>query len=106
MDKKKIVVVGAGITGLTVAYRLLNSGENFEVIVLESEKQTGGKLKTSHFAGALLDEGADAFLARAPWAKDLFDEIGISKEFVSPASRSASIWVNGSLQPLLSLIHI
>ena len=102
MDKKKIVVVGAGITGLTVAYRLLNSGENFEVIVLESEKQTGGKLKTSHFAGSLLDEGADAFLARAPWAKDLFDEIGISKEFVSPASRSASIWVNGSLQPLPS----
>ena len=44
MDKKKVVVVGAGITGLTVAYRLLKSKENFEVIVLESEKQTGGKL--------------------------------------------------------------
>ena len=102
MDKKKVVVVGAGITGLTVAYRLLKSKENFEVVVLESKKQTGGKLKTSPFAGFLLDEGADAFLARAPWAKDLFDEIGISKEFVSPRSRSASIWVNGSLEPLPS----
>ena len=99
MDKKKVVVVGAGITGLTAAYRLLKSKENFEVIVLESEKQTGGKLKTSRFAGFLLDEGADAFLARAPWAKSLFDEIGISKEFVSPRSRSASIWINGSLEP-------
>ena len=102
MDKKKVVVVGAGITGLTAAYRLLKSKENFEVIVLESEKQTGGKLKTSRFAGFLLDEGADAFLARAPWAKSLFDEIGISKEFVSPRSRSASIWINGSLEPLPS----
>ena len=102
MDKKKVVVVGAGITGLTAAYRLLKSKENFEVIVLESEKQTGGKLKTSRFAGFLLDEGADAFLARAPWAKSLFDEIGISKEFVSPSSRSASIWANGSLEPLPS----
>ncbi len=102
MDKKKIVVVGAGVTGLTVAYRLLKSGGNFEVVVLESEKQTGGKLKTSRFAGLLLDEGADAFLARVPWAKDLFDEIGISEEFVSPSSRSASIWINGSLEPLPS----
>ena len=102
MDKKKIVVVGAGVTGLTVAYRLLKSGGNFEVVVLESEKQPGGKLKTSRFAGLLLDEGADAFLARVPWAKDLFDEIGISEEFVSPSSRSASIWINGSLEPLPS----
>ena len=102
MDKKKVVVVGAGITGLTVAYRLLKSEENFEIVVLEGEKQTGGKLITSRFAGLLLDEGADAFLARAPWAKDLFDEIGISKEFVSPSSRSASIWANGSLEPLPS----
>ena len=102
MDKKKVVVVGAGITGLTVAYRLLKSEGNFEIVVLEGEKQTGGKLITSRFAGLLLDEGADAFLARAPWAKDLFDEIGISKEFVSPSSRSASIWANGSLEPLPS----
>ena len=102
MDKKKVVVVGAGISGLTVAYRLLKSEGNFEVVVLEGEKQTGGKLITSRFAGLLLDEGADAFLARAPWAKDLFDEIGISKEFVSPSSRSASIWANGSLEPLPS----
>ena len=102
MDKKKVVVVGAGITGLAVAYRLLKSGENFEVVVLEGEKQTGGKLITSRFAGLLLDEGADAFLARVPWAKDLFDEVGISKEFVSPSSRSASIWANGSLEPLPS----
>ena len=102
MNKKKVVVVGAGITGLTVAYRLLKNGENFEVVVLESEKKTGGKLKTSQFAGFLLDEGADAFLARAPWAIDLFNEIGISEEFVSPRSRSASIWANGSLIPLPS----
>ena len=102
MDKKKVVVVGAGITGLTVAYRLLKSEGNFEIVVLEGEKQTGGKLITSRFAGLLLDEGADAFLARAPWAKDLFDEIAISKEFVSPSSRSASIWANGSLEPLPS----
>ncbi len=54
MDKKKIVVVGAGVTGLTVAYRLLKSGGNFEVVVLESEKQTGGKLKTSRFAGLFI----------------------------------------------------
>ena len=61
MDKKKIVVVGAGITGLTVAYRLLNSGENFEVIVLESEKQTGGVIVES---------------GKFNWANGKFPEIG------------------------------
>ncbi len=41
MDKKKVVVVGAGITGLTVAYRLLKSEGNFEIVVLEGEKIDG-----------------------------------------------------------------
>ena len=102
MHKKKVVVVGAGITGLTVAYRLSKHEEEFEIVVFETDKQIGGKLKTSDFAGFLLDEGADAFLARTPWAMELFDEIGVSNEFVSPRARSASIWTNGSLIPLPS----
>ena len=102
MNKKRVAVVGAGITGLTVAYRLSKKSEDFEVVIFETDEKVGGKLRTSNFAGFQLDEGADAFLARAPWAVELFDEVGISEEFVSPRSRSASIWANGSLIPLPS----
>ena len=102
MNKKRVAVVGAGITGLTVAYRLSKKSEDFEVVIFETDEKIGGKLRTSNFAGFQLDEGADAFLARAPWAVELFDEVGISEEFVSPRSRSASIWANGALIPLPS----
>ena len=64
-DERPIVVVGGGITGLTAAYRLALGGAS---VALVEPDQLGGKLRTSVFAGRPVDEGADAFLLRVPWA--------------------------------------
>ena len=52
-----------------------------------SPGRLGGKLRTTPFAGRLVDEGADAFLARVPGGRELCDELGLGDDLVSPADR-------------------
>ena len=60
----------------------------------------GGKVRTSPFDGASLDEAADAFLARVPEGVDLCRELGLDGDLVSPAERRAHVWSHGALRRL------
>lgn len=92
-----VIVIGGGISGLVSARRLILAGRS--VTLIEPEV-LGGKIRTSVFAGRPLDEGADAFLVRVPWALDLCRELQIDSELTSPASRTAYLWADGALRPL------
>ena len=59
-------------------------------IVVHEPGAIGGKLRTTPFAGRLVDEGADAFLARVP-GRDLCDELGLGDDLVSPATPVAHV---------------
>ena len=48
---KKVVIIGAGPAGLTAAYQLLKKRKDYQVIILEKEKQVGGISKTVHYKG-------------------------------------------------------
>ena len=103
-DPARVTVVGGGISGLAAAHRLLttaaDAGEPIEVTVREREQTLGGKIRTTPFAGrSAVDEGADAFLARVPWAVGLAREVGLGEQMVSPATGSAAVWWQG-LQPI------
>ncbi len=52
---ERVVVVGAGIAGLTVANALANGG--VECVVLEARKRIGGRLHTIDLAGSPVDMG-------------------------------------------------
>jgi protoporphyrinogen oxidase/ferrochelatase len=93
-----LAVVGGGITGLAAAWEAHRRGA--EVLVLEASDRSGGKLRTSSFAGVELDESADAFLARVPEAVQLCGELGIDAELVSPGTGRAYVWVRGQLRAL------
>jgi len=54
--KPQVVVVGAGVSGLTVARALANSGVS--VVVLESGDRIGGRIDTRRLGGAAQDMGA------------------------------------------------
>lgn len=92
-------VVGGGIAGLAAAWEL-SSVEGVEVTVHETGDRWGGKIHTSPFAGHAVDEGADAFLLRVPWAMDLVRELGLEDEVVHPAARTAYLWSRGALRPM------
>ncbi len=92
-----VVVIGGGISGLVAAHRLIVAGRD---VILIEPGPLGGKIRTSMFAGRPLDEGADAFLVRVPWALELCRELQIDEELTSPATRTAYVWADGALRQL------
>lgn len=53
---KKIIIIGAGISGLAAAKKLKASG--FTVVILEAQEKIGGRLRTDRSIGIAFDEGA------------------------------------------------
>lgn len=55
-DKKTVIVIGAGISGLAAAKKLKDNGYN--VTVIEAQEKIGGRLRTDRSLGVAFDEGA------------------------------------------------
>ena len=92
----RVIVVGGGITGLTSAYRLRAQFPDAQITVVEAGERVGGKIRSSEFAGLQgIDEGADAFLTRVPYAIQLTSDLGLGDALTSPAVASANVWWNG-----------
>ena len=96
----RILVIGAGITGLTAAHALLTREPGSRVTVIEADARVGGRILSGAFAGHMVDCGADAFLARVPDAVALCRELGLDHLLTSPTRTSARVWTAGALRPL------
>ncbi|MDZ4839519.1 MAG: protoporphyrinogen oxidase [Bacteroidota bacterium] len=91
MSRHKYIIVGAGITGLCIAYYLQQSGIS-DFIVLESADKIGGKIGTYTTPnGDVIEAGADSFVANKPEIWDLIDELQIKDQVVSPLRTSFQI---------------
>jgi oxygen-dependent protoporphyrinogen oxidase len=88
VSARRIVVVGAGISGLTAAHRLRAQCPDARVTVLEAAERVGGKLRTVRLAGRAFDIGAEAFLARRPEVLTLAGELDLPVVHPSPARAS------------------
>jgi len=101
---ERVVVVGAGITGLAAAHEALTRG--LDVTVLEASGRAGGKIDSGMIEGAdvpfPVDMAADGFLARQPEVVELCHELGLGDDLVSPTSARAFIWFDGALRSIPS----
>jgi oxygen-dependent protoporphyrinogen oxidase len=94
----RVVVVGAGVSGLATAYRVLRADQSLDVTVVEATGSVGGKLATASVGDLEIESGPDAFVARKPWAVDLCRELGL--ELTEPHVRNAYAWTERGLVPL------
>ena len=97
MSKQRVVIIGAGMGGLTSALRLSHYG--YDVTVLEAAAVPGGKVHTREVGGAKIDSGPTVFTMR--WVfEELFHEVGssLSQELtLTPLSVLARhFWPDGS----------
>jgi oxygen-dependent protoporphyrinogen oxidase len=92
----RIVVVGAGISGLTAAYRLRTLlGPAAQIMLVEGSRRLGGALRTVELAGLPLDVGAEAFLMRRPEAVRLIEELGLDEQLVHPTAAVPTVRAGG-----------
>ena len=87
----RLVVVGAGITGLAAAFEWRRRRPDDEVVVLEAGDRIGGKLDRVELAGHWYDTGPEAMLARVPEAVQLVERLGLADRLVAPATTQAAV---------------
>ncbi|WP_027107698.1 protoporphyrinogen oxidase [Lacticigenium naphthae] len=80
-SKKRIAIIGSGITGLTTAYRIKKIIERdnlpIELVIFEASIRSGGKIFTMKQDDLYLDMGAESIDIRMPQALELIKELGL-----------------------------
>jgi oxygen-dependent protoporphyrinogen oxidase len=94
-----VVVVGAGISGLTTAYDLGRRG--LSVRLLERDDRAGGLILTERVEDFLIDAGPDSLLAQKPAALELCTELGLADRLVPTLEPRASYVVRGGVLHVL-----
>lgn len=62
---QRVLVIGAGLAGLTAAHALLSRPDAPEVLVVDKGRSVGGRLATRRIGRASLDHGAQFFTVRS-----------------------------------------
>ncbi|MBI3006141.1 MAG: protoporphyrinogen oxidase, partial [Ignavibacteriales bacterium] len=96
----KVVVIGAGISGLATAWWLHKQG--VDVLVLEKNSHVGGTMQTIHENGWLIETGPHSALETTPLFQTLFEDLGIRDEVVyaNEAANKRYILRDGKLHAL------
>ena len=94
-DIRKVVVIGAGISGLACAFRLRQLG--IPVLILEASAKAGGVISTVRRNGFVFEAGPQC--PRFPKSvRTLISELGLKDEFIAGDSRAKrNILRNGKL---------
>jgi len=82
MDKKnlKIIILGAGISGLATAYWL--NKEGYDLKILEAKGEPGGSMDSKEEDGFLIDYGPNSGLYTTPLIGQLVQELGIEDQLI------------------------
>lgn len=90
-NHKKIVIIGAGPSGLTAAYELCKLG--VKSVVLEKDDVVGGISRTVNHRGYLFDIGGHRFFTKVKAVDDLWREILAEEKFLK-RKRLSRIYFN------------
>ncbi|HEX8175030.1 MAG TPA: protoporphyrinogen oxidase [Pyrinomonadaceae bacterium] len=105
--KKRVVVIGGGISGLAAAHQLIERSRaslpfNLEVLLLERSGRVGGTIRTVRRDGFLLETGPDSFISEKPEALELARRLGLEERLIqtNSAHRRSFIVRKGRLLPV------
>ena len=97
----RIVIVGGGVSGLALAYRLEQRLPAAEVVVLEREARLGGKVATLCRDGFRVEAGPNGFLDTNPATLDLCRELGLGDRLTAASAasgRNRFLFLDGRLR--------
>lgn len=98
----EIVIIGAGLTGLTMAFYLKKAGINFRII--EKSGVTGGVMQTVSKQGFVYETGPNTGVVSHPEMAELFEDLAekCTLEIADPSANRRLIWKKGKWHALPS----
>jgi len=98
-----VVIIGSGISGLSLAYRLEQLSPDTDVTVLEADARPGGKIWTEREQGFAVEIGPNGFLDSKPTTHQLAVDIGLESQLTQAseaAGKNRYLFLDGKLQAL------
>lgn len=97
-----VIIAGAGLTGLTLAYYLKKSGK--KVLIIEKEDKVGGVINTISAESFILETGPNTGVLSTPEIVGLFEDLKdrCTLETANPKSKKRYILKDGKWQALPS----
>jgi len=98
----RIVIVGAGISGLAAALHIEKDIPSADVTVLEAGPRIGGTIWTERADGFQVEYGPNGFLDSKPSTLELCRALQLDAELIpaAEAARHRFLWLNDRLQAL------
>ena len=100
MQKRDIVVIGAGLTGLSTAFNLKKMGR--DVLVLEKQNRIGGQIATHNEEGFTFESGPNTGVVSFPEVTELFRDLEgrCQMETARESSKRRLIWKGSEFHAL------
>jgi protoporphyrinogen/coproporphyrinogen III oxidase len=96
----RIAIIGGGISGLSLAYALLEKGLGLDIKVFEAEGRPGGKIYTEKVGGFVCEAGVNGFLDNKPGTLELAAKIELTPMKSSDNARRRFIYTGGELREI------
>lgn len=90
---KRVVIVGGGITGLSLAHALEKAEERCSVRLVEGGPHLGGNMQTVRHNGYVIDAGPDAWVSNKPHATRLAREVGLGDELIGTRADTRKVYI-------------
>lgn len=87
LEMHKVIVVGAGMAGLSAAKELERLGS--KVLILEGSQEIGGRVGTDHLDGYVLDRGFQVLPSSYKHTNSIVKQLGLK---LTNFDSTASIW--------------
>ena len=99
---KRLVIIGAGISGLAAATAAADArqGDELEILVLEAGPKVGGKAQTIRRDGYLLEAGPTGYLDNEPLMDELVQKAGLEKLGADDAAARRFLVRDGKLREI------
>lgn len=74
INSREIIILGAGLTGLTMGFYLKKAGKDF--VIIEKDDRTGGVINTLEESGFVYEKGPNTGVLSTPEIVQLFEDLG------------------------------
>jgi oxygen-dependent protoporphyrinogen oxidase len=98
----EIIIIGAGLTGLTMGLYLKKAGVNF--LIIDKSAKTGGVIQTIREKGFVYETGPNTGVVSSPEMTELFEDLAgkCELEVADPSAKRRLIWKNNQWNALPS----